>query len=316
MARIRFGISSCLLGNKVRYDGGHKLDHYLKETLGRHVDWVAVCPEVEYGLPVPREPMHLAGPACSYRLITKKTGTDHTVGMRRWARRRIHELKREDLCGFVFKSRSPSCGVENVKVHDPSSKVTRLSGVGIFARAFMKCFPYIPVEDEDRLEDPSLRENFIDRAFVYRRWKEFQGEAKRAGDLVLFHTDHKLMILSHSRRHYEMLGALVANQKRYRRERLCSEYIGNLMEGLKLIATRKKHTNVLHHILGYFRKKISTDEKNELLGLIQKYHDGLVPLIVPVTLINHHVRKFEEHYLLRQYYLFPDPDGLMMRNQA
>ncbi len=316
MARIRLGISSCLLGNTVRYDGGHKLDHYLKGTLGRYIDWVAVCPEVEYGLPVPREPMHLAGTARSYRLIKKRTGTDHTQGMRRWAGRRIDELKEQDLCGFVFKSRSPSCGMKNVKVHDPSSKVTRLLGVGIFAGAFMNCFPYIPVEDEDRLEDPLLRENFIERAFVYRRWKEFQSGAKKAGDLVSFHTDHKLLLLSHSRWHYEILGNLVANHERYRSELLYSEYIGNLMKGLKLIATRKKHTNVLQHIIGYFRKKISTDEKKELRGLIERYHDGLLPLIVPVTLINHYARKFDEQYLLRQYYLSPHPLELLLRNHA
>jgi uncharacterized protein YbgA (DUF1722 family)/uncharacterized protein YbbK (DUF523 family) len=315
MEKIKLGISSCLLGEKVRYDGGHKLDHCLKETLGQYVDWVAVCPEVEYGLPVPREAMHLVGTSDACRLMTKETGIDHTEGMRRWAGRRLNELKKEDLSGFIFKSRSPSSGMQGVKIYGPSG-VTNLTGVGIFAGAFMKHFPFMPVEDESRLQNPSLRENFIERVFVFRRWKEFQGGSGKASDLVFFHTDHKLMILSHSKKHYEILGNLIANIKRYRPEKLYSEYIGNLMEGLKLLSTQKKNTNVLQHILGYFKKKISADEKKELLDLIGKYHDGLVPLIVPVTLIKHYVWKYDEQFLLRQHYLYPHPAELMLRNHA
>ena len=178
MEKIRLGISSCLLGEKVRYDGGHKLDHYLKETLGRYVDWLPVCPEVEYGLPVPREAMRLIGNAGAARLVTTHTGIDHTDGMQRWAAQRLAELEREDLCGFVFKSRSPSSGMRGVNVYTPSG-IPVPRGVGIFAGAFMERFPLIPVEDDGRLQDPALRENFIERVFVFRRWKKLQnGEAK------------------------------------------------------------------------------------------------------------------------------------------
>ena len=315
MEKIRLGISSCLLGEKVRYDGGHKLDHYIRETLGRYVDWVSVCPEVEYGLPVPREAMHLVATAEGPRLVTSRTGVDHTGGMKRWAARRLDELGREDLCGFIFKSRSPSSGMRGVKVYNPSGVQVR-TGVGIFAGAFMDRFPLIPVEDDGRLQDPALRENFIERVFVFGRWEEFQVGGGKIKDLVSFHTDHKLLILSHSLRHYRTLGSLVADAKKYRPEKLHSEYVGTLMEGLKLLSTTKKNTNVLNHMLGYFRKQISSGEKQELLGVIEDYHKGLVPLIVPVTLIKHYVRKYDERYLARQHYLNPHPAELMLRNHV
>jgi uncharacterized protein YbgA (DUF1722 family)/uncharacterized protein YbbK (DUF523 family) len=313
--KIKLGISSCLLGEKVRYDGGHKLDHYLKETLGQYVDWLPVCPEVEYGLPVPREAMHLAATAEGIRLVTSRTGVDHTYGMSRWAGQRLNELLKEGLCGFIFKSRSPSSGMRGVKVYNPSG-IPAHKGVGIFAGAFMKRFPLMPVEDDGRLQDPALRENFIERVFVFRRWREFQGSKAKIKDLVSFHTDHKLLVLSHSTRHYRTLGSMVADAKKFQPEKLHSEYLCNLMEGLKLLSTTKKNTNVLHHIMGYFKKMISSEEKQELLEVIENYHKGLVPLIVPVTLIKHYVRKSGEQYLARQHYLNPHPVELMLRNHV
>jgi uncharacterized protein YbgA (DUF1722 family)/uncharacterized protein YbbK (DUF523 family) len=313
--KIKLGISACLLGNKVRYDGGHKLDHYIKESLGRYVDWTPVCPEVEYGLPVPREAMHLVGTAESPRLVTSRTEVDHTAGMRRWAKLRLDELQNEDLCGFIFKSRSPSSGMRGVKVYSPSG-IPVHTGVGIFAGAFMERFKLMPVEDDSRLQNPVLRENFIERVFVFKRWKEFQRSAGKTKDLVSFHTDHKLLILSHSTRHYRMLGSMVADAKRYGTERLHYEYLGNLMEGLTLLSTTKKHTNVMLHMLGYFKGMISSDEKQEMLEVVEHYHGGLLPLIVPITLIKHYVRKYDEKYLARQHYLNPHPVELMLRNHV
>lgn len=313
--KIILGISSCLLGEKVRYDGGHKLDPYLRETLGQYVSWLPVCPEVEYGLSVPREAMHLVGTEEGPRLMTTHTGVDHTDGMRIWAGRRINELEKENLCGFVFKSKSPSSGMRGVKVYNPSGIPIR-TGVGIFAGAFMEHFPLLPVEDDGRLQDPALRENFIERVFVFRRWKKFQDGGAKVKDLVSFHTDHKLLILSHSVRHYKTLGSRVAGAKYYKPEKLYSEYIYSLMECLKLLSTAKKNTNVLHHILGYFKNMISLGEKQELLELIENYHKGYVPLIVPVTLIRHYVRKYGEQYLARQHYLNPHPVELMLRNHV
>jgi uncharacterized protein YbgA (DUF1722 family)/uncharacterized protein YbbK (DUF523 family) len=314
-AKLRLGISSCLLGEKVRYDGGHKLDHFLKDTLGRYVDWVAVCPEVEYGLPVPREAMRLEGDPSSPRLVTVRTKIDHTEGMLKWAGNKVRDLEDLDLCGFVFKSRSPSSGMQGVKVYGPSGVPVR-SGVGIFAKTFLGHFPLVPAEDEGRLQDPSLRENFIERIFVFHRWRELLRERMSAGRLVSFHSDHKLLVLSHSTKHYNILGRLVAEAKKHRPEDLYQSYIATLMEGLGLVATARKNTNVLHHIMGYFKKELSADEKQELIEVIDHYHEGSIPLVVPVTLLNHYVREYDEPYLKRQWYLNPHPVELMLRNHV
>lgn len=313
--RIKLGISSCLLGEKVRFDGGHKLNHYLTETLGQYVEWVPVCPEVESGLPVPREAMRLIGKPEAPRLVTSKSGVDLTDRMLTWAKSKLKHLESRELCGFIFKSKSPSSGMQRVKVYPPSG-IPSSGGTGIFARAFMEHFPLLPVEDEGRLFDPVLRENFIERVFVYKRWQEFKSSGGSTGKLVSFHTGIKLLVLSHSPKHYSILGRLVADAKKVGTSRLHAKYISNLMDGLRLIATQKKHSNVLHHIMGYFKKQLSPDEKQELLEVIHRYHSGLIPLIVPVVLINHYVRKYNEPYLQKQVYLNPHPLELHLRNHV
>ena len=311
----RVGISSCLLGNKVRFDGGHKLDHFLADTLGQYVDWVPVCPEVECGLPVPREAMHLVGDPREPRLITIRSGTDQTARMQRWAKDRTRELEQESLCGFVFKARSPSSGMRGVKIYNEDG-IAYTSGSGIFAHALMKHFPLLPVEDEGRLHDPALRENFIERVFVYRRWEEYVRKDGSLGGLVAFHTEHKYLVMAHSQKHYGLLGKMVARAKKMRRSELHVDYLGTLMEGLQLLATPKKNTNVLQHMAGYFKEQLSSDEKQELQEIITNYHKRLVPLIVPVTLLRHFVRKYSEEYLGRQIYLNPHPLELMLRNHV
>lgn len=315
MEKIPIGVSSCLLGNNVRYDGGHKHDRYLTGTLGRWFDWVPVCPEVEYGLPVPRDTLRLVGDPENPRLVMPRTGVDHTEGMRAWAGERLEELARENLCGFIFKSRSPSSGMAAVKVYGESGMAVK-KGVGIFAGEFMKRFPLLPVEEEGRLNDPLLREHFIERIFVYRRWKELEERDGGVADLVEFHADHKLLILSHSPKHQAPLGRLLANPDRRRAGELREEYFRLLMEALRLTATVRKHRNVLQHMAGYFKKGISPDEKRELVEVIDRYHRGLVPLVVPLTLIAHYVRLCDEPYLKRQVYLNPHPVELMLRNHG
>ncbi|MGE5300682.1 MAG: YbgA family protein [Acidobacteriota bacterium] len=313
--KIKVGISACLLGEKVRYDGGHKLDHYLRDTLGRFVEWVPICPEVECGLPVPREAMRLVGFAASPRLVTSRTGVDYTRQMREWAEVRLARLEKEGLCGFVFKSRSPSSGMRGVKVYGSSGSPTN-AGIGIFAAAFMQRLPLVPVEDDGRLHDPALRENFIERVFVFRRWKRFSSGKGSAGRLVDFHTRHKLLVMSHSPRYYSVLGKLVAHAGKDRRENLHEEYQGLLMEGLRLMATVRKHVNVLQHMMGYFKKQLTPAEKREMLEVIEDYRNGLVPLVVPIVLLRHYVRKYDEPYLKGQYYLDPHPAELMLRNHV
>ena len=315
MNKITLGISSCLLGNNVRYDGGHKLDHFLVDTLGQYVDWVPVCPEVESGLPVPREAMHLVGDPEDPRLITIRTKVDHTTRMKRWAKKRTAELEEAELCGFVFKSRSPSSGMRGVKIYTEAG-MPNTTGSGIFAHAFMKHFPLLPVEDEGRMHDPGLRENFIERVFVYRRWREYIKEDGSLGGLVAFHTAHKYLIMAHSGKHYTALGKMVAAGKKAQRGKLQADYLEALMEGLQFLATPKKNTNVLQHMAGYFKEQLSAEEKKELLDVITNYHDGFVPLIVPITLLKHYVRKYKEEYLARQFYLNPHPLELMLRNHV
>ena len=313
--KIKLGISACLLGENVRYDGGHKLDKFIKETLGQYVEYVAVCPEVECGFGIPRESMHLEGEPDAPRLVTTRTKIDLTLRMVNWAQKRVRELEKEDLCGFIFKSDSPSSGMERVKIYN-ENKMPVKKGVGIFAGIFMNYFPVLPVEDEGRLHDPDLRENFIERIFALRRWRESLKNTKGKGSLLHFHTAHKLLILSHSTKHYQIMGKLVADQKKIPLTQLRGKYEILLLEALSLRATPKKHTNVLQHMMGYFKEQLSADEKSELLEIIVDYHKGFVPLIVPVTLIRHYARKYQQGYLTEQVYLNPHPTELKLRNHV
>jgi uncharacterized protein YbgA (DUF1722 family)/uncharacterized protein YbbK (DUF523 family) len=314
-ARIRVGISACLLGQEVRFDGGHKRDRYLTDTLGRFFEWVPVCPEVEMGLGTPRETLRLVGEAEAPRLIFAKTGGDQTDGMQTWARPKLEVLARADLSGYILKSDSPSCGMERVRVYRSTGVPTR-DGVGIFARALMQRFPLLPVEEEGRLHDLPLRENFVERVFCYRRWRDLADGGLTRGKLVAFHAAHKLLLLAHSPRHYQELGRLVAAAKQYAIKELEARYGELFMAGLKVKATAKKHTNVLQHILGYLKKALEARDKAELLSVIGDYHQGLVPLVVPVTLLKHHLARTAVPYIQDQVYLTPHPKELMLRNHV
>jgi uncharacterized protein YbgA (DUF1722 family)/uncharacterized protein YbbK (DUF523 family) len=312
---IKIGISSCLLGQNVRYDGGHKLDRYLRDTLGRYFQFVPVCPEVECGLPVPRESMRLVGDAAGPRLVTTRTGIDHTRRMCTWAARRVRKLGREELCGFIFKKDSPSSGMSRVKIYDSKGSAKRI-GSGLFAKAFMERYPLIPVEDEGRLHDPKLRENFIERIFTMRRWRSLLAGGKKPGRLVKFHTNEKLLLMAHSPQHYRSTGRLVADTGQVPPESLYDAYEHLLMTALQHRTTPAKHINVLQHILGYFKKQLTGDEKTEMLEILDNYRNGDVPLIVPITLANHYVRKYSQSYLSGQTYLNPHPIALQLRNHV
>lgn len=332
--RLRVGISSCLMGNKVRFDGGHKHDPYITGTLGQYMDFVPVCPEVECGMPVPREALRLVGDPASPRLVTVKGYEDWTERMRAFALRRVEQLAAERLDGFIFKRASPSSGMERVKVyadHDPREvpegagrvDTARINlgppqekGVGIFARVFMDRFPLLPTEEEGRLNDPRLRENFVERLFVMRRWRALAEVGMTRGGLVDFHTRHKLLLMSHSVEHYRTLGRLVAHAASHDPADLARDYLTGLMDGLRLPATTAKHANVLQHCMGYFKRVLTPDEKLEMLEVIQRYRKLQVPLVVPVTLLNHYVRKYGEPYLAGQFYLNPHPVELKLRNHA
>jgi uncharacterized protein YbgA (DUF1722 family)/uncharacterized protein YbbK (DUF523 family) len=315
---IRVGVSACLLGEPVRYDGGHKRDRYVTDTLGKYFTFVPVCPEVEAGFGVPREAMRLVGDPEAPRLVAIKTGTDLTGRMRAFASRRADELAKENLCGFIFKSKSPSSGMTRVKVYNDKGSPAE-NGVGLFARAFMDRLPLVPVEDEGRLHDDRLRENFIERIFTLARWRETLAGDGRTGllaRLVGFTGGHKLLLMSHSPQLARQIGKLTAEAKNWPTDALIQSYETLLMRALALPATPAKHTNVLHHIMGYFKKSLTGDEKKELAEVIDSYRLGLLPLIVPVTLLAHYTRKYDVAYLRGQHYLAPHPIELKLRNHA
>lgn len=311
---IKLGVSSCLLGEQVRYDGGHKHDRYITDVLGRYFSFVPVCPEVGCGLPIPRESMRLEGDPAAPRLMTNKTRIDLTDQMLDYCNQKVEELATEDLCGYVFKKDSPSSGLFRVKVYN--NGMATKNGNGLFAAAMVQCFPLLPMEEEGRLHDPQLRENFIERVFSCRRWKDFLAEGPTLGQLVRFHTNHKLLMMAHSPEVYRSMGALVAHGKDLPLSELLQRYEELFMKGLSFHATVKKNTNVLQHLMGYFKRELTADEKQELLEVISQYHDQLTPLIVPITLIRHYVRKYDQQYLKEQVYLAPHPAELMLRNHV
>jgi uncharacterized protein YbgA (DUF1722 family)/uncharacterized protein YbbK (DUF523 family) len=313
--KIRIGVSACLLGQPVRFDGGHKHDHYLTDTLGQYLDFVPVCPEVESGFPIPREALRLVGNPQNPRLITSRTNIDYTDHMVDWAEKRVRELETEGLCGFIFKSDSPSSGLMRVKVYNPKGMAEK-KGVGLFARTFVQHFPLLPVEEEGRLNDPKLRETFIEQIFTLKRWRESLTQGRSMKTLIDFHSRHKLLMLSHSPANAGVMGKLVADGKQMPIQAVYAKYESLLIETLRMKSTIKKNLNVLEHILGYFKKRLSADEKQEMLAIFDRYRDEIIPLIVPVTLLNHYVRKFGEPYLEQQVYLNPHPVALKLRNHA
>lgn len=313
---MKVGISSCLLGNEVRYDGQHKLDRFLRDELGEYLEWYPVCPEVECGLPIPREAMRLVGDDPERpRLLTVNTKVDLTEKMEKFVQKRLDQLEKEDLRGFVFKVKSPTSGMRGVKIYTEQGMPSR-RGSGIFAREFMKRFPHIPVEDEGRLHDAGIRENFIERLFVYDRWRNFLNDEKNVKGLVTFHTEQKYLLMAHAPDLLRQMGKTVAAVKKETLDKDLQRYQELLLTAMKRKATVKKNVNVLHHIMGYFKDQLTADEKQELLEVIEKYAESYVPLIVPVVLLQHYVRKYDEPYLKNQYYLQPHPDELKLRNHA
>lgn len=313
---VRVGISSCLLGEEVRFDGGHKRDPFLVTTLGPCVEWVPVCPEVEVGMGTPREPIRLVRVGDAVRLIGTRSAEDWTERMERFARARAAALAPLGLSGYVLKKDSPSCGMTRVKVYPAAGGVSERNGTGIFAAALKSRFPSLPVEEEGRLSDPRLRENFVERVFAYHRLQSLFGARWTVGDLVRFHTAHKLVLLAHQPSAYASLGRLVASAKSLPRADLRARYEAEFMEALARIATPGRHANVLQHIAGYFKKDLDEDSRAELQQLIDDHRRGLVPLIVPITLVRHHVRHLGAEYLEGQVYLSPHPKELALRNHV
>lgn len=313
--KIRIGISTCLLGENVRFDGGHKRDQYITNTLDAYFQWIPVCPEVEIGMGTPRESLRLVGDPQAPRLLTTKSGKDYTGQMQDYSRQKIEALRGLGLDGYVLKRASPSCGMERVKVYDQNA-VPAKSGVGIFARELLDAFLLLPIEEEGRLNDPRIRENFIIRVFCHHRWRQATQERFSTADLVDFHTRHKFLLMAHNEQAMRELGRLVAGAASMPAETLKADYERGFFTALRSRATARKHTNVLQHIMGYFKKQLEPRDKEELLALIEDYRRGLLPLIVPITLIKHYVSKFQVAYILDQVYLNPHPKELALLNHV
>lgn len=316
MEKLLLGVSSCLLGKQVRFDGGHKYDSWVVDTLGAYAEYFDLCPEHQCGMGIPREALNLKGSKDSYRMLTNKTLVDYTDQMLSWSLPVIEDLKKRPLCGYILKSKSPSCGMERVKLYPLHGGAAGKTGVGIFARELLRAFPYLPIEEEGRLHDPVLRENFIERVFVRHRFNRLMAEDLSPGGFVRFHTIHKYLLMAHSPAHYREMGKLVAEIRKYKIQDFSRLYCELLMTACARHATPSKHQNVLLHLLGYFKNDLDAFEKQEMIRLIAQYKDGIIPLIVPVTLLNHYVRKYDKSYLAEQMYLQPHPMELKLRNHA
>lgn len=312
---IRIGVSSCLLGEQVRFDGGHKRDRYLTDTLSRHFEWVTVCPEVEFGLGVPRETIRLVQIGERRTLQTSKTERDLTSKFQRFASRRVAQIRKEEVDGYILKKDSPSCGMTRVKVHSPAGP-TKRQGAGMFAEELMRQCPNLPVEEEGRLNDLKLRENWVERVFAHAALRLLWKPRWTVGQLVAFHTRYKFSLLAHDESGYRRLGRLVANAKSLPRLQLREEYSNQFMTSLKRMATVRKNVNVLQHMLGYFSKQLDPASRKEVTSHIEDYRSGLVPLIVPLTLVRHYVRLLQVDYLQEQVYLNPHPKELALRNHV
>ena len=312
---MRVGVSSCLLGNEVRFDAGHKKDRYLTDILDEYVEWVVVCPEVESGMSTPRPAMRLIEDGQAVRMVEIKSQEDHTAQMQRFSQARVRKLRDLNLCGYILKKNSPSCGMTRVKIWKDKG-MPRKDGQGLYASALMNAYPNLPVEEEGRLHDAPLRENFIERIFAYRRLHDLFRPRWTVGQVMKFHTAHKIQLMAHSTVAYRALGQLVAAAKETPRAQFREAYEDGFMKGLSQLASRGRNTNALQHAAGYVKKKLDSASRTELAELIHDYRNGLVPLVVPLSLLRHHIRVHEIDYLAGQTFLEPHPKELMLRNHV
>lgn len=311
--RIPIGISQCLLGSPVRFNGGHKQSRLCSDQLGECFEWVPFCPEVGIGLGTPREPIRLVGEPTSPRIVGSKTpGLDVTEALRDYAVKVATE--QTQLCGFILMQKSPSCGMQRVKVYQANGHPAPATASGGFAAELMRQRPLLPVEEEGRLHDPVLRENFITRVMVYAAWQTLVADGLSARALLQFHARHKYLLLAHHPQSYQRMGHLLANLAGADLQQRAEHYVELLMTALKKTANRGSHSNVLAHIAGHFKRVLDTAERGELHSLIADYRHGLVPLVVPLTLLKHHLLKHPDDYLQQQAYLQPHPPALSLRN--
>ena len=313
---IRLGVSACLLGAEVRFDAGHKRDRYLTDRLGAQVEWLPVCPELEAGFGLPRPVIQLRGGEIGDRFVLRGEGTDVTEQMATWADGRVTELANAGLDGFVLKKDSPSCGMARVRVHSDDSPMATRTGVGHFARRVMAAMPGLPVEEEGRLNDPVLRERFIEAIFSHNRWRLLVAQGLSRRRLVAFHEAHKMLILAHDEGIYRELGRVVAAFGREPDDVLYGRYAEGFLEAFRRPATISRHVNVLEHLFGHLKRCLGAPEKREIRATIEDYRAGRVPLVVPISLLRFLVEAHEVEYVRGQLYLEPHPREMMLRNHV
>ena len=310
--RPLIGISSCLMGQKVRYDGTAKRDRWIVDQLGKHVDYRPICPEMAIGMGTPRPPIRLVGTPDSMRVRgVEDPSVDVTEALEDFALSTAAQL--DDISGYVFMSKSPSCGMERVKLYNDKGHAEK-KGVGAYARVLMQSLPHLPCEEEGRLHDAMLRENFVNRVFAYRRWQSLRAAGLDAKSLIDFHARHKYMVMAHSQAAYQRLGRLLSHLKGVDLEQVADAYEAELMTALKRRVGRKRHVNVLQHIQGYLKDRIDGSDRRELSDSIEAYRREEVPLVVPTKLLRSYFRRNPDHYIDRQWYLDPYPESLGLRN--
>ena len=310
--RIVIGVSACLLGKEVRFDGGHKRSRFITDSLAGHFEFSAFCPEVAIGMGTPRQPIRLTGDTSNPEAVGVKTPElNVSQPLRAYGKKVAGDI--HDLCGFIFKKDSPSCGMQRVKVYNEKGMPER-SGTGLFAREIMNAHPLLPVEDEGRLNDADLRENFVTRVYVYARWKALIDNGISKSGLIRFHTRHKYLLMSHSNEMYRELGQMLSDLNRASPAEIADSYITRLMQTLSVPATRKRHTNVLQHLLGYLKNSLDSAHRMDLDRTIDAYRSGEFPLVVPIRMLQHHFSMHPHPYISEQVYLDPHPQNLKLRN--
>lgn len=306
--RIPVGISSCLLGERVRFNGGHKLDRYIHQRLTSYFDFRPLCPEVAIGMGVPREPIRLVRVGEALRVQgVKDASVDLTQPLHDYGRKVVDQQRTAPVYGYIFKARSPSCGLERVKTYNTKGAPLKADGVGAFAEEILRAYPNLPVEEEGRLNDPDLRYNFLQGVFTYYRWRKLVENGLTPGALVAFHSRIKFTLLAHNQAAYRRLGKQVARAGSCDLATLGRDYEQELMNAMKRTATRKQHTNVLQHLQGYVSDQLDAGDRNELTDIIEEYRLGLLPLVAPLTLLRHHLRRQPNQWALSQTYLEPFP---------
>lgn len=305
----QIGVSACLLGHAVRFDGGHKRNSFVEEALGRFVDLHSVCPEAELGLGIPRPAIQLRKFQQEIRLVYSRTPEkDLTEDMQQFSRQRIEQL--HSLDGFVFKKDSPSCGVFKVAVVDDCSGQKQRNGEGVFAGEFRRKYPTVPVEEEGRLNDDALRENFMERVYAHFRWRQFMASDNPLKGFRTFHRNYKLMLMAKNTQQYRQLGALAAKVNRHNFDELSSQYLEKFMQVMASVASRGQHINVLMHIMGYLKKWVRPEDKAEMLRWFEHYRSRQVDRVTATVLLLHHFRNYPDDYIAQQYYLSPYPAEL------